>query len=158
MPSPKPRNIGRKTKRNPALTQAICDVLRVGGTRAAAVGHVGVHISTFLDWMDRFPEFAEQITRAEAEAELRYTSMIFEAARSGDVRASSFWLERRRPEEWGQRAKTEVAVTFDVAALLRENLTAKQGALPEPTVIDVTPPEEDEPPPPSHNGTNGKVH
>lgn len=140
---------GRRTRRTLALTQALCDVLKTGGTRTAACAHVGIDRSLFYDWL-QFPSFSDAVARAEAEAELRFGAVVMQAAvRENDWRAAAFWLERRRPEEWGERQRVDV--TMDVAELLRESLVARSedqaqnelGALAPPTVVDVTP---DEPP------------
>jgi hypothetical protein len=143
---------GRFTKRTPELVTALCDVLRIGGTRTAALAHVGVDWSTFYNWLDRDPEFAGTVARAEADAELRYLTPVAQASQSGDWRAAAFWLERRRWQEWGPRQVVDQNVHVDMAALMREHLVRKPDALPpsepppsEPTIIDL--------PPPHTNGT-----
>lgn len=139
---------GRRTKRTPALVKALCDVLAQGGTRTAACHAVGIHNDTLYDWLEKYPVFSEAVAQAEAQAELRFTRAIVVAARAGDWRAGAFWLERRRPLEYGQRTHVEGEVTLDVSEILRQHLVRKPAPLPEPDP-DIY---EMEPPPTSTNG------
>ncbi|MBA3797420.1 MAG: hypothetical protein H0X20_09345 [Chloroflexi bacterium] len=73
--------------------------------------------------------FRHAVTLAEADAEVRFTTVIAEAAfgrpaqyddagrliraeRPADSRLAMWWLERRRPKEWGKH----VAVAVNVRA------------------------------------------
>lgn len=51
----------------------------------------------------RFAEFAENVERAAAEAELKYVKHLEDLAGKGDVKAVTFMLERSRPKRWGRR-------------------------------------------------------
>lgn len=95
-----------ETLRNGKKT-ALLKALRVGNTRAAAARAVGIHIDTFHDWLTKDPKFSEAVVRAEAEAEQYYLSHIQQAA-PGDWRAAAFWLERRRPADYGKRDGLDV--------------------------------------------------
>ena len=133
---------GRRTKRTPALVQALCDVLRLGGTRTAACQRVQLDRQTFYLWMERFPAFSGAIEQAEADAELRYLAPIARAANEGDWRAGVAWLERRRPLDWAPRPAVEAQVTLDVGALMRAHLVRPAPlplpeAEPESNVIDI---------------------
>jgi len=116
-------------------------VLSVGGTRTAALQRVGIDWSTFYKWLDQKPEFAGNVARAEADAELRFTTPIATAANAGDWRAAAFWLERRRPKEWGLKQEISGTIQMDMASLIRSHLAAPE-PLPEPTIIDVDAPED----------------
>lgn len=49
------------------------------------------------------------VTRAEAQAEKNYATVVKESAKAGDWKAAQFWLERRRREDWGPIVKQEVS-------------------------------------------------
>jgi hypothetical protein len=94
--------MARPTKYSSGRAGAICESLRNGATRTAAVGAAGVSYDAFRRWLKRFPCFAAQVTQAEAECAVAMTLVIWEAAQAGDWRAALWWLERRRPQEWGR--------------------------------------------------------
>ena len=66
----------------------------------ATGGAADVHYDTFLSWLVQFPEFSDQVVRAEAEAEDACAQAIHSAIGT-DWRAAEAWLKRRRREEWG---------------------------------------------------------
>lgn len=95
--------MGRPTKYTPEIEKKICDALADGCTRKAAYGCAGISQPTFLEWLEKYPDFFNSITRAEADAEARFTKAIYKAATSynSDWRAAESWLKRRRRDEWG---------------------------------------------------------
>jgi len=142
VPEPQPRaNLGRgrRPKYSPAFVQEFCAILRMGGTRTAACNHVGLDTSTFYVWLERHPAFSGDVARAEADAELRFSNVVRLAAGKGDWRAAAFWLERRRPTDWGEKIDTSKNVVLDVSALLKQHLVRppEPVPLPDPQVIDL---------------------
>ena len=98
--------MARPTKYSETLAKGICDALQVGATRKASAEAVGIDYNTFLRWVARFDSFATDVTRAEAKAELRFTTALAKAAQGtesepGDWRAAESWLKRRRRQDWG---------------------------------------------------------
>lgn len=79
------RDVARPTKYNDERAKTICDNLRIGCTRRASFGSAGINHDTFAEWLKRFPVFSEAVTRAEDEAEKRYTGTIAQAAAPHDV-------------------------------------------------------------------------
>lgn len=130
---------GRRTKRTPQREKAILDGLRAGMTRVAAASRGEIHRETLDEWMDHFPTFSDAVTRAEAEAEARFTSTMAQAAaphevvettttqgpdgtvtktvirREFDWRAAESWLKRRRRADWGDNQ--EVTGTLAVGTM-----------------------------------------
>ena len=98
------------SKRTPQLEKALCDVLRAGGTRTAAVHHVGTTLEALRRWLARSVEFRASVAKAEAEAELRCTSIVTKAVIDGDVASARWWLERRRPSDWGTASRIDVVI------------------------------------------------
>lgn len=98
--------MARRSKYTETLAKGICDALQVGATRTAASGAAGISRETFATWLERYPTFLDDVTRAEAKAELRFTTALAKAAQGtesepGDWRAAESWLKRRRRQDWG---------------------------------------------------------
>jgi hypothetical protein len=125
------------------MEKRICDLLRAGNTRKTSAEASGIDNGTFLNWLRRFSDFSSAVTRAEAEAEASYATVLATAARPHDVvetrtitkpdgtvevtetrrrefdwRAAESWLKRRRREEWGDNAQVTADVEIrDTSAL-----------------------------------------
>lgn len=99
---------GRKTKYVPERIERILGYLRDGNTRKTAGQASGISHETFCQWLHRYPEFSEQVTRAEAEAETTAVQTVLSAAIKGQWGAAAWWLERRRHEEWGKKDRIEM--------------------------------------------------
>lgn len=92
-----------------SVRQKILNGLKLGWTRSAAYGRAGVAMSTFYEWMkedDR--SFAEAVVQAEAYAHSTYTTRLGRQAAAGSVKATTFFLERRHPADWGQKIDVTV--------------------------------------------------
>lgn len=109
---------GKPTKYVPGRVLNILALLERGNTRKVAANASGIGYSTMMEWADIYPEFAEAMEKAEAEAERAHVGNIAKAAKSGTWTASAWWLERRRREEWrrpGERDFSgEAPITFTV--------------------------------------------
>ncbi len=101
MSDKQPAKVGRPTKRTPETEKKICDFLRTGCGRVDAAVASGISKETFCHWMNEFPEFSDLVLRAESEAAARFTAIVAKAA-IDDWRAASWWLERKRREEFGK--------------------------------------------------------
>lgn len=129
--------MARPSKFTPERAKTICDNLRNGCTRKAAVGAAHVDFVTFLNWLNRYSSFSTDVTRAEDEAEKRFAGVLALAASPHDVvetvtttdangvtktvetrrrefdwRAAESWLKRRRRADWGD--------TLDIGKLTPE--------------------------------------
>ena len=111
--------MGRPTKYNEPRAKIILDLLRDGCTRRAAYGSANVDAATFARWQKVYPEFAEGVTRAEADAEARFTQSLYKAATGydSDWRAAEAWLKRRRRDEWGDNINLNRLSDDDLIAL-----------------------------------------
>lgn len=98
-------------KRTDATRDLILQALRAGNTRQASASYAQIHIDTFHDWLKRFPNFAEGVKKAEADAEVRHVANIAKASADGNWTASAWWLERRRHEDWGRKDRVEILAT-----------------------------------------------
>jgi len=112
------------SKRSEGRVEAALQGLRLGMTRSAAAGAAGVTRVTFYNWL-KDEAFAAEVEKAEHEAEASYTRMLAQAAVEGSVPAIQFWLERRRPADYGRRLDVQVGVEVrrvaeEIAARLPE--------------------------------------
>jgi transposase len=107
---------GRPTKRTPETEKRLLDALRAGNTRRASCAYAGISDETFANWCKRFLEFLEAVEKAEADAEVRHVANIAKAAGEGVWTASAWWLERRRPKDWGKTDRLELIQTVRLLA------------------------------------------
>lgn len=119
-------NKGRPSKLTPARRELILEALRQGSTRTAAAAAAGIDKSTLFEWLRIFPIFSDAVKKAEAEAELSSVQTIRKAA-ADTWQAAAWWLERRRPAEWGNSHVVRVRLEREIEALLdllQKNLDA----------------------------------
>lgn len=95
------------TKRTPARVSAIVAALHTGATRTAAAVRGEIGHATFYRWFEEDAAFRAAVEAAEAEAELRFTKIVAEAA-NGTWQAAAWWLERRRPADYRRRDGVEL--------------------------------------------------
>lgn len=118
---------GRPLKLTPARQKTLCEALVIGMTLKGACGRAGISDQTFLNWRNAgqaaaakrengdelskdeqtYLRFWEATEAAEAEAEAMMTSAIYEAMQT-DPNYARWWLERRRPGEYGPRNAVQV--------------------------------------------------
>lgn len=102
--------MGRPTKLDDLTAKRIVDAVAAGVSRVGAAKSAGVGKSTLMEWLQRgrdgeqpYADFADQIRKADGQIEHRVVSALLNQIEEGHVGAMCFWLERRRPEEWGKR-------------------------------------------------------
>lgn len=94
---------GRPTKRTKETISRILQAIEMGATRRLASLYAGIDDSTFYDWQARFPDFADQVKRAEAKSALRWLAKIEQAANEGSWQAAAWKLERLYKAEYGRQ-------------------------------------------------------
>jgi hypothetical protein len=97
---------GRPTKYTPETAKRILDALKAGATINAAIGAAGVSDQSFARWRERYGDFGDAITRAQAEGRLWHELNLRKAA-EGDWRASLEYLSRRYPDDWRKREEMQ---------------------------------------------------
>src|SRR5688572_2082631 len=96
-----------RPSKQPHALPVVLKALRTGATRTAACAAAGVTPPTLQRWA-REETTQNQLTQAEAEAEIYMVSVIMKAADAGSWKAAAWWLEHRRPAEWGARQRLEI--------------------------------------------------
>lgn len=98
--------MGRRTKRSDEREAALMSSLRLGNTRRAAAAFAGISHDTFYQWMKE-QTFADAVSKAEADAEARFLAQVAKAAADGTWTAAAWWLERRRPDDYGRKERVD---------------------------------------------------
>lgn len=142
----------KSTSFTPELFQQMIDNLVDGATRSAAAEAAGINRDTFYRWMHSSHDIYDAVTRAEAQAELRATQAVKTAisgykSRKVTVRdtkdgpqttveesdefrpdMATWWLERRRRDDYGQRLDVR-NMPDDVFNRILEAVSGNRGAL-----------------------------
>lgn len=108
--------MARRTKYSPKRVELVLDALRHGNTRTAAAAAAGIARGQLYSWMERFPTFRDDVEKAEADAELAMVSKITTAAVESWT-AAAWWLERRRPNDWGRVDRVEITLRQEAERL-----------------------------------------
>lgn len=103
---------GRPTKLTPERAEKIISLIRAGNYRNVASVASGVAIETFCSWMRKgkkaksgiYYQFMQAIQKAESESEARNVIAI---QKDDSWQAKMTFLERKWPERWGRRDRTE---------------------------------------------------
>jgi len=104
--------VGRPSKLTDELEQKLCNALRAGNYLEVAARYAGVSRSSVHRWLaqaaegaadPRLKQFAEAVSKAEADAEIHAVGVVRKAINQGDSRAAFGYLERRHPERWRRR-------------------------------------------------------
>jgi hypothetical protein len=90
---------GRPSKFTDERGVRLLAALRAGNTRKASCLYAGVNEDSLERWLRHSADFAEALTRAEAEAEVALVAFVRQAAHT-DWRAGMEFLSRRWPETW----------------------------------------------------------
>ena len=82
---------------------------RDGLTDAQIAENMGIGISTFYEWKNKFAEFAEVLKRTKEVVDREVENALYKAACEGNITAQIFWLKNRRPYYWRDKRETELS-------------------------------------------------
>jgi hypothetical protein len=116
--------LGRPTLCTPALTAKICELLADSNTIAAACESLGIGVSTFHEWRQKNPDFADATTRARAEARIKLVKEIKRLA-TDDWRGWAWLAERMFPNEFGRSEARTIVIEKAPAPILHVVQTEK---------------------------------
>lgn len=112
--------MGRPSKFTPAVREKIVQALRGGSHRSTAAQFGGVSHTTLRNWLllaedpsapPEYVEFLDEVTKAEADAEIVRLARLNKAGADGVYQADMWWLERKMPEKWGKKDRTALEIT-----------------------------------------------
>lgn len=105
---------GRYTKLTPAVQLSICASIKAGLGDGDSAIRAGVAPSTLCEWKARgehgeepFKAFLEAVTEAEVQFKEHHIQLIARHAKK-TWNASAWLLERKFPQEFGQRQRVEL--------------------------------------------------
>ena len=98
---------GQSVKFDAIKREAYLELLREGGRRGASAVAVGITRQMVAVYAKENPEFADEVSKAEMEANELVEDALFQAARSGNTTAMQVWLYNRNPDRWADRRKHE---------------------------------------------------
>ncbi len=111
--------MARRTKLTPDTKEDIVKALKAGNSRRDSALYAGIAESTFYGWMERgrageplYMEFLEAVEKAEAQSVVRNVAIIQRAAEE-TWQAAAWWLERKRPDDWGRRQRMDIGTDKD---------------------------------------------
>jgi len=98
------------TRYRSAYCDAVVAFLKDGYSLAAFAGQIGVTHRTLYYWIDKHPDFAEAVKRAQAQSALWWERRILDFAKTGQGNASAiiFGLKNRASDEWRDKTHTEL--------------------------------------------------
>lgn len=133
--------MGRRTILDKETIETVERLIDSGLTINAICGAIGIHISTFYDWLNKgeaenatglYLEFSEAVKRGRAGLQARWLSRIEDAAADPKTWTAAAWLlERSFPQDFGRRTQVDVSVNEGTIAEI-ERLAIELGvATPE---------------------------
>lgn len=148
---------GSGLKLTPRVIKEFREGMALGLTRTGLAQQLGLAHTTVSAWhqkglqllderrdgheLDRiddlYASFAQAIEEGEGAAERVVTAKLFELVEAGNYAAISFWLERRRPQDYMRREKqlVESATASRIAEeILGEVIPALEEEIPDPEV------------------------
>lgn len=125
--------VGRPSKLTPDTKRRLLDAIRAGNYREPACVYAGISISTFYLWLEKgreqksgqYMEFMEEVTRAEAEAEVRMVAQ-WQAHIPRDWRAARDFLARRNPKRWAPKERLDLSHTGEMTHSHSSNSVTEQ--------------------------------
>ena len=102
---------GRRGKYEEWITEDGC--LRIKGwardglTDEEIAHNMGIGVSTFYAWQNRFIEIREAVKQGKAPCDTLVEDALYKAALSGNITAQIFWLKNRRTNRWRDAWKEE---------------------------------------------------
>lgn len=110
--------VGRKTKLTEKMIEEIAKHIELGMINKDVAQLVGISETTFYNWMNEgenskddnniFRKFYLKVKEAEAKAIKRNLAIIQRAANEGNWQAAAWFLERKRPEDWGRKDRVNI--------------------------------------------------
>lgn len=125
----------RKSIISREIIDSITNSLRAGNYIQSACEYAGISHDAYYDWLAKakdpespavFREFAAEVKKARATAEMRNVNNIQKAAQNGTWQASAWWLERSFPDRWGRKTTVTGPDNGPIQVeVTREDLTSR---------------------------------
>lgn len=127
--------MARKTKYTPETIERLTQAIKLGASYDLACKYAGITFQTFNEWRKEKAEFSERVKEAEGMAAVGWLAKIEKAASNGAWQAAAWKLERRYPEEYGQRQRIDARHTITDHRQDAEAIAAEIGKADDPAVV-----------------------
>jgi len=120
--------MARPDKLTPERHERIVEAIRLGNTREAAAAYARVGERTLYRWLakgqqarngSKCRQLWQDVKEAENEAELTSVAII-RAAAEKQWTAAAWWLERRRPDQWGRKENLDITIRREAERIAKE--------------------------------------
>ena len=105
-------------KQTPKTVKIILDSIGSGLTQRDSAVLAGISEDTLSLWKRDNSEFSEQIRQKQIENKLRHINIINKASEK-DWKASSWWLERKYPDEFSPNSKVKLETNVQLDELTK---------------------------------------
>lgn len=115
---------GRKGKLTSELQAEICQLIEKGNYISTACQACGIGSTAYYRWLEQgkkdeegiYKGFLEAVNVAEAKAVTANVKVIKTASETS-WQAAAWLLERKNPEDWGAKQRTEHRITGDIKVI-----------------------------------------
>lgn len=94
---------GRPSKYEPRFCEEVESLMRLGYSKTAVAGAIGVDRDTFLNWAKEHPAFFGAVKRGEAARTHKLETDLLLARDGPNVTSRIFALKNAAPEEWREK-------------------------------------------------------
>ena len=112
------------TKFKDETVRILLTAIQKGYSRRASCGLAGITVGTLRNWLingrddpdSEFADFCADFQQAEATAESAITDVVLEdALENRSFQAASWWLTKRRPEDYGNRTEVKQEIKGEIS-------------------------------------------
>ena len=104
---------GRPTKYKPEFCERVIELGKQGASKVEIAAELGVHYHAFLNWQDKYPEFAQSVSEAsrlcQAWWERKGREATFGGCEGFNATAFIFNMKNRFPDSWRDRKEQEIS-------------------------------------------------
>lgn len=121
------KEVGRPTKYSEEIVIKLESILKIGGTIEDACSYALISKETYYRWLEESLDFMTRMDSAKRYPDIAAKNTVVDSiVKDKDVNSAKWWLEKRRPQEFGQMPSlTQINVSGGekVEFILDENQT-----------------------------------
>ncbi len=117
------------SKYKPSMCDTVIEVAKRGGFHAAMMLELGVGHTAFYNYIQRYPEFAAAVERADLIIQAKNESILSEIAENksaGDFKATSYILQTKFAKEYARERMDMNAITANNITINNLTLTSEE--------------------------------
>lgn len=101
---------GRPTKKTPDVIGKLESAFANGYNIVQACSYANIHPDTYYEWLNNDQDFSDNMTKAQTNLGMHARKVVADEVKQGNLRAATWWLERRDPE-FKDKSSVELAPT-----------------------------------------------